>query len=504
MDRADLDDEGRSSFRLALGIVAAVTLVRCVVLVLSPLELYPDEAQYWWWAQTPDLGYFSKPPMIAWIIWLSTALLGDAEWAIRIAAPLFHAATSLLMFGTARRAFDARLSLLAALAYLTLPGVSWSSGLISTDVPLLFFWAAALYAFLKGCDDERWRWPILCGVALGLGLEAKYAMLYFLAGAIAAALVSATARRLVFGRRGVVIVAIGLILLAPNIAWNARHGFPTLAHTAANADWERAHYSLTGMAKFALGQFGVFGPLLMAGFIAALWRLGHEFGRKEPEMILAAFSLPPLLLILIQAFVAGANANWAATAFVAATPLAVSELARWWKSWPLWASFAIDGIAMFALSVFLVWPGAADAAGAGNAFKREEGWRELGREVVRAAGASHYDDIAADNRSIVAELLFYARPCPTPIRMWARDLRIRDHFEMTLRLEPGQVRVLLAVEPNAAGRVLATFDSAKLLTRLSIPVGGRHVRLIDLYDARDYRGPQPGRASASVSHQTVL
>ena len=111
-------------------------------------------------------------------------------------------------------------------------------------------------------------------MALGLGLEAKYAMLYFLAGAIAAALVSATARRLVFGRRGAVIVAIGLILLAPNIAWNARHGFPTLAHTAANADWARAHYSLTGVGEFALGQFGVFGPILLTALIVrlALWR----------------------------------------------------------------------------------------------------------------------------------------------------------------------------------------------------------------------------------------
>jgi hypothetical protein len=209
-------------------------------------------------------------------------------------------------------------------------------------------------------------------------------------------------------------------------------------------------------------------------------------------------------LILVQAYVAGANANWAATAFIAATPLAVAELARWWKSWPLWASFALNGTAMLALWVFLVWPAAADAAGAGNALKREEGWRELGREVARAAGASHYDYIAADNRSIVAELLFYARPRTTPIRMWARDRRIRDHFEMTLRLEPGRGRVLLAIEPNGAGRVLATFDSMKPLKRVSIPVGGHHVRLIDLYDARDYRGPQPNPASASVSHPSVL
>src|SRR5437016_7532739 len=83
---------------LVVGIIAAVTLIRCAVLVISPLDLYPDEAQYWWWAQTPEFGYFSKPPMIAWIIWFSTAVFGQAEWTIRLASPLFHAATALLIF----------------------------------------------------------------------------------------------------------------------------------------------------------------------------------------------------------------------------------------------------------------------------------------------------------------------------------------------------------------------------------------------------------------------
>ncbi|HEY2445083.1 MAG TPA: glycosyltransferase family 39 protein [Rhizomicrobium sp.] len=482
-----VDAETRAAFRLTLACVVAITLVRCAVLVLSPLDLYPDEAQYWWWAQTPDLGYFSKPPMIAWLIWLSTSVFGNAEWAIRIFSPLLHAATSLLIFAIARRSVTARLSLLAALAYLTLPGLSWSSGLISSDVPLLFFWAAALYAFLRGCDDENWCWPLLCGLSLGLGLESKYAMLYFPAGAVAAALVSANARRLVFGPHGVAILVVGLALLSPNILWNARHGFPTIAHTEANADWGRARYNVVSAVQFALGQFGVFGPLLMAGYIAALWRLGRG-ASTESERLLMAFSLPPLVLILIQSFVAGANANWAATAFIAATPLAVVELARWWQGRVLGISFAINGAAMLALWLFVLRPDAADAVGVGNAFKREEGWRQLGVAVARMGGGAPYDFIVADNRSLVAELLFYARARPSPIRVWTRDLRIRDHFEMTMRLAPGARHVLLALEPEGAARVLATFDSAKRLARVSIPVGGGHSRTVDLYEARDYRG----------------
>jgi hypothetical protein len=362
--------------------------------------------------------------------------------------------------------------------------------MISTDVPLLFFWALALYSFLRACEDARWRWPVLCGLAVGLGLESKYAMLYFVAGAGLAAAFAADARRLVAGWRGLVILAIALLILMPNIVWNADHGFPTVAHTEANADWARSRYSFGSAAGFLIGQLGVFGPILMAGLMAALWRLATAIPRPAPELILAAFCLPPLLLILIQSFVAGANANWAATAYIAATPLTVAELTRWWRGRALWASFIVNGAAMLALWIVLVWPAAADAIAVGNAFKREEGWRQLGAEVARTASEADYDFIAADNRSVVAELLYYARPRSVPVRAWARDLGIRDHFEMTMRLERGARRVLLAVEPGAAGRVLATFDSARAVRHVAIGVGGAHARVIDLYDARYYRGPR--------------
>jgi len=498
------DNQMRSAFWLAIAIVAAVTLARCLVLVLSPLDLYPDEAQYWWWAQTPDFGYYSKPPMIAWVIRLSTDLFGNAEWALRLPSPLFHGATALLVFGIAGRAVSARLSLLSALSYLTLPGVSWSSGLISTDVPLLFFWALALYAFLRVCEDKQWRWAVLCGVALGLGLESKYAMLYFLLGALLAGVLASCARPVVFGWRGLAILGLGTLLLAPNIAWNAMHGFPTFAHTAANADWARSRYSIASAAAFLLGQFGVFGPVLMAGLLGALWRLARQASRREPELILASFSLPALGLILIQSFIAGANANWAATAFVAATPLALAELALWWSGRAIWVSFAVNGTVLLALWIFLVRPDIAEAVGAGNALKREEGWHALGAAVAQAVEAAPYRAIAADNRSIVAELLYYARPRNVPVFVWMRDLNVRDHFEMTMRLPLHESRTLMVIEPPSVPRVLATFDSARLVGTVAIPVGGAHIRAIDLFEASNYLGPSRANVGRPASPASDL
>lgn len=485
--------EDRHFLRIALALVAVVTAIRIAVLMLSPLDLYPDEAQYWWWSLTPDWGYFSKPPGIAWLIWLTTYFFGDAEWAIRIGSPLFHAATALMVFGISHRCFNARIGMLSALAYLTAPGISYSAGLISTDVPLLFFWAVALYAFLRAMDDPRWRWAILAGIAFGLGLQAKYAMFYLLLCACVAAAVSPKARKVVLSGRGLAILTIGLVLLLPNVLWNAAHHFPTVAHTETNAGWSHARYSLSDLAGFVGGQFGVFGPFLMVGFLLAWWRLLRGPARGEEALVLIAFSTPPLILIIIQSFISGANANWAATAYVAATPLSVAALMTLWDRRLLWVSFIFDGIVMTVLWLILISSSFTNSIGLGNAFKRMEGWRELGNAVAAVSRDGHYAIIAAANRSIMAEILYYAVPRTAFVRMWDKDLHDDDHFQMTLRLVAPAHRVLMVVSPEEAPMVLRTFESSALVDTVTVPVGGHHIRVTQLYDAQDYRGPQLAR-----------
>ena len=122
--------------------------------------------------------------------------------------------------------------------------------------------------------------------------------------------------------------------------------------------------------------------------------------RSEAELVLVAFCVPPLILILIQAFIADANANWAATAYVAGTPLAVHELRRWSARWPFGRPFAVNSFVMVVLWIVLVIPPFADTIGAGNVFKRLEGWKELGDVVTAEAAAAHYDFVVSENRSV--------------------------------------------------------------------------------------------------------
>ena len=487
-----MDASGRHKFSILIAIVAAVTLLRIAVLIVSPLELYPDEAQYWWWAQTPDIGYFSKPPLIAWIIRATTALFGDREWAIRLGMPLLHAGASLLLYAIGRAAYprSAAIAFWSALAYLTVPGVSYSATLASTDAPLLFFWALALLAFLRAAQTEDWGWPLLCGVAFGLGVLAKYAMVFFLIGVALACILSPKSRRLVFSLRGAAIALTAALVVAPNVAWNIAHEFDTLAHTGANAHWSRASFNPLHLAEFVAGQFGVFGPVLMAAWLVSLRRLAKQAERSTEVLTLVAFSVPSFLLIAVQSFVADANANWAATAYVSAVPLAIAEILEHWPRVLLWISFVLHGAVLALLSAVLVFPPAAERFGVANVFKRETGWRELAEAVSAQSTRGRYDAIASDNRSVTAELLYYLRPRRSLVRIWAPGLSNHNQFEMTMRLVRPAPRVLLVVEPWVAAEVLSTFDSNRLLNRVTEPVGGRRVRVMLLYDAHGYRGPE--------------
>ena len=104
--------------RKAVILILGLLILRIGVLFISPLGLHGDEAQYWAWSKALDWGYFTKPPLIAWVIWTTTSVFGDAEWAVRLSSPILHALTAFVIFRTARFAFDDKTGFWAAVIYL--------------------------------------------------------------------------------------------------------------------------------------------------------------------------------------------------------------------------------------------------------------------------------------------------------------------------------------------------------------------------------------------------
>src|SRR3954467_14182626 len=111
-----------------------------------PLDLSGDEAQYWDWSRNLDLSYYSKGPLVAYIIRASCAIFGDTMPAVRFPALLLGVGTSLFTyFLTARLFRSERLALGAVLLNHIVPMFVPGSILMTIAPPFFFCWAAATF-----------------------------------------------------------------------------------------------------------------------------------------------------------------------------------------------------------------------------------------------------------------------------------------------------------------------------------------------------------------------
>ena len=166
------------TLRDATYVILGLTLLRLLLLAFSQMPIHGDEAQYWSWGKDLDFGYYSKPPLIGWLIGLSTFALGDDPFGVRFLSPVLHGGTALLIMATATHAFGDRIGAWSGITYALLPGVSWASMLVSTDTPLLFAIALATHFYVRGN-------AVGSGIGLGLGFLSKYAMSYWVLGFLA-------------------------------------------------------------------------------------------------------------------------------------------------------------------------------------------------------------------------------------------------------------------------------------------------------------------------------
>ncbi|MGB9647798.1 MAG: glycosyltransferase family 39 protein [Stellaceae bacterium] len=472
--------------------VAAITALRLVWLVLQPADLFPDEAQYWVWSQQLALGYYSKPPLVAWLIAVTTGVFGDSEFAVRLSAPLLHGGAAMFVYGIGARLYDQRIGFWSALTYASLPGVSVSAFIISTDAPLMLFWAATLYAFIRARDEGGWGWWIAVGLAAGLGLLTKYAMAYWLMSALGFVLLFAAERRNL--RPLLAATGIALLIYSPNFWWNWNNGFVSYLHTRDNAALSGPLFHPEAFIEFFASQFGVFGPLLLAGLISliATWR-----GLAEPRArLLAAFTLPTLAIMLGVSLLSRAHANWAAPTYVAATVLVVA-----WALQRGWRRLLAGSIALHLAAVGLLFTGRQALAAFGfnvpaqyDPLRRVRGWRELGAEVGKELAARPGLTLFADDRELLAALIYYIRPHPLDAVKWKVTSRIQDQWDLTngLGKRLGE-SFLLVSEHELINEMQPSFAAIERLRPIVIPLGPGAARTYTLYIARDFKGYPPGR-----------
>ena len=487
--------------RAALLLVAALTLLRLVALFRSPLELYPDEAQYWLWSRTLDFGYYSKPPVIAWAIWATTALGGDTEPWVRLSATLFQAAATLLVFAVARRVYGAASGLAAAALYGLMPGIQLSSLVAATDAPLLFALGLSLYAYVAlQVTQARARigWAAAFGAALGLAFLSKYAAAFYLSGIALHLILSRSARTAWTPAAILAGVSAGFLIILPNLAWNAAHGFATFQHTAANAAWSGVQLFNPGeLAGFLTGQFGVFGPIPMGVLVAGCWLAWRRRTLDPRDLMLLCFTLPPLAIVTGQAFISRANANWSGAGYLAGAILVAAWMVRWRTRRWLIAAITLQAAVATLFLLGVSQPDLTDRIGLANGLKRARGWAEATDLILdRAAREPGLSAIAVNNRFLFYAVSYYGRerlgPGAPPLASWLLMGGPRNQAETTAPLTPALGRRVLMVSYEGWRRaeMEADFTRARDLEIVSVWLDPRHKRRVEMFVGERF-SPRP-------------
>jgi len=441
-----------------------LSLFRIYYITYGVIDLSPDEAHYWEWSRRLDLSYYSKGPMIAYLIAFGTAIFGDNVFGIRIMAVVSSALSSIFLYLLGKKLFDERTGVAAAVLMQIIPLYSAYGVLFTIDSPFIFFWVLSLYLFYRAVEQKSNRAEVnsqsppsppllkggikgglsslitrhsslnlwlLLGISVGLGLLTKYTMAFFYICALLFLLASKQHRNILLTKEPYISLALSLIIFSPVIIWNAAHDWVTLRHTAGQAhisgQWSViSEQWLKDFSEFLGSQIGIITPVLFFMIFYAIFRLQKSYRDSRPSFLFW-FSIPIIVFFLLKSFQGKVQANWALPAYAAGfIAFSAVFISRWesikkWARWTIIAgvfiSLLITAIAHYPAilySVIIRLPIKMDPIKM-DPTSRTRGWKELGVEVSSVSDElskkGHFF-IISDKYQVSSELAFYVKGQP--------------------------------------------------------------------------------------------
>jgi 4-amino-4-deoxy-L-arabinose transferase-like glycosyltransferase len=467
---------GVNVYAALAGLLILVSFLIHLAYIASPsaLDLAPDEAHYWLWSQHLDAGYYSKGPLVAWLIRGSVELLGDwsrnhlgsEAFAIRFPATICGSLLLVSIYVLTRRCFrDERLALLVLLFALTFPVLSVGQTIMTIDAPFTCCWGWALVLGHRVWSKaSHVAWPVL-GLVIGLGMLAKFTMILWPISFTLFLLASSRRRNLVRSRNFWLMLIVAAICCLPMLWWNWRHDWVSLRHLGQQSGLNDPVGSRwLGPVRYMVGQFG-----LLLGFWFVVWGAAMlrfwwnhlipllPFPKREGGNSHAALALgdasrgialsegylwflsaPAFFWFGLFSFITEVQLNWPVTAYLSGMVLAGAWLNRQWCEGWYWKRRALLGSAIgfgtlgLLMSIVthnpsLIRPLLVRIAGERSADNpmplrrvdptcRIRGWQELGRQVdeIRADLLEEGIEpvIAASRWNYASELAFYCQGHP--------------------------------------------------------------------------------------------
>jgi hypothetical protein len=124
-----------------------------------------------------------------------------------------------------------------------------------------------------------------------------------------------------------------------------------------------------------------------------------------------------------------------------------------------------------------------------NFFKRAQGWDGLGRQLKPILAAHPDAVLVADNRTLLAHMLYEVRDLSPAAASWNPSGKPSDHYKLTTDLRPYIGRDALLISTDPVGPDFSSrFAGIDRLATLKAPIDAQTSRTMDVYLLRDFKG----------------
>lgn len=274
------------------------------------INLNPDEAQYWTWSRNLDFGFYSKPPGIAWQIWLGCKLFGNTELGVRSFSVFISMMSALAIYFTASKSgLSPRTSFWSATVLAFSPIGMMGTFAATTDGGFILFWILALYPTLEALDKKRSANYLLTALFIMCGALFKWPI-YLLWIPI---LLACLFYRPLYNKGIWSGMALSLMGLMPSVIWNSSHNWATFRHTFTQTTTVAAKGNFF---DFLGAQFGVLSPIFFILMALGVFEIIKR--RKTVSKALLFSALVTTLILsafLVLSTTKKIQANWALFAY---------------------------------------------------------------------------------------------------------------------------------------------------------------------------------------------
>ena len=244
-------------------------------------------------ARQLEWGYVAYPPFTPLIARLGLELFGNSLQGLRLFSALGQGLVMVLAGLMARDMGGKRgAQAMAAVATFIAP-VALTAGTLIQYMAFDYVWWVLMAFFtvrLLATDDPRYWLGI--GASIGLGMQTKYTVAFWVAGLIVAVLVSSL-RKYLRSKWLWLGAALALLIYLPNLLWQIQHQFISLDFLAAiharDLQWGRADDFLPEQLYIATNPFTL--PLWLAGLAACLFATSLKRFRPLAWIFLTTFML---------------------------------------------------------------------------------------------------------------------------------------------------------------------------------------------------------------------